>query len=248
MRRYLLTSIAIVLPVLSAGCASVGNKMAAPELSPIADPAIIASPATVSMPGAPIGPRGMAPASANSLWRAGAKGFFDDQRASLVGDILTVNISITDNAQVRNTTTTSRQGQEDANLSAFFGLQNPIDRALPGTGSLNPALGLSSTSTTNGTGTVNRAETVNLTVAAVITGVLPNGNLVIAGRQEVKVNAEVRELLVSGIIRPEDISAQNTIRHTQIAEARISYGGRGDLSDVQRPRYGQRLIDGVMPF
>ena len=186
--------------------------------------------------------------AANSLWRNGSRGFFKDQRASMVGDILTVDINITDTASLSNTTSTSRTGTQDASVSGLFGFEKPLERVLPGTDTLGTGLGTSSASSAQGVGSVNRKETIRLTVAAVITDILPNGNFIVAGRQEVKVNAEVRELLVSGIIRPEDISASNTIQHTQLAEARISYGGRGDISTIQRPRYGQRVVDKILPF
>ncbi len=232
---------------LLSACAATGinDKLAAPELSPMDNPVDVVGPAAVSMP-LP------APASQNyaqnSLWRTGARSFFDDQRADDIGDILTVNIAISDKAQVNNTTTRTRAGASQANLDAFLGLDSVINNNLPDALSLTPGVDIGSSSSSSGTGTVNRAETINLTVAAVITDVLANGNLVIGGSQEVLVNNEVRQLLVSGVIRSQDISADNTISHTQIAQARISYGGRGDLTDLQRARYGQRVIDGVLPF
>ena len=185
---------------------------------------------------------------ANSLWRPGAKAFFRDQRAARVGDILTVNVQISDNANVANTTSRSRSASEDADITNLFGLENQLTKVFDD--GIVPAatLGLGSSSSLDGEGTVNRAETINLTVAALIIQVLPNGNLVIQGRQEVRVNFEVRELTVAGIVRPEDISAANTISHTQIAEARISYGGRGQITDMQQPRYGQQLVDIIAPF
>lgn len=226
-------------------CSSVSNAVKEPELSPIQNPRTVVglAPVTTPLP-QPVTQY----QTANSLWQANARGFFKDQRASQVGDILTVSINITDTASLSNSTATSRTGGQDAAIGGLFGLDQPLERALPGSGSLSTGLSTSSTSTSNGTGSVNRSEKIQLSVAAVITDVLPNGNFVIAGRQEVKVNAEVRELLVSGIIRPQDISADNTIAHTQLAEARISYGGRGDLSTIQRPRYGQRAAEQVLPF
>ena len=185
----------------------------------------------------------------NSLWRQGARAFFKDQRASRVGDILTVVININDQASFNNETERRRENTEDSDVTNLLGLETQLEkRLLPE--SFNPAsaLSLGSTSRSKGTGTVDRKEELSLTVAAIVTQVLPNGNLVIQGRQEVRVNFEVRELLIAGVVRPEDITATNQIQHTQIAEARISYGGRGQLTDVQQPRYGQQVLDILFPF
>lgn len=177
-----------------------------------------------------------------SLWRTGSRAFFRDPRASKVGDILTVRINISDQAQVNNSTSRSRSNAENLDVPGLFGLQKRIS------GGGSGLVDASSTSASSGTGQVNRKENINLTIAAVVTGVLPNGNLVIQGKQEVRVNYEVRELVIAGLVRPEDISRANTIDHTQIAEARISYGGRGQLTDVQQARYGQQLYDALFPF
>ncbi len=217
-----------------------------PPMTPIENPAPLAGqgPSQIPMP------TYMMPqqrtAASNSLWNANSPTFFGDPRAARIGDILTVNIDISDRAQLQNSTARSRASAEDSNLSSFLGADL--------TGFFNDNIDPSnltefgSNSSQTGSGSVNRTESISLTVAALVTQVLPNGNLVIAGRQEVRVNNEVRELLITGIARPQDIASDNTIAHTQIAEARISYGGRGHLSDMQRPRYGQELYDLLMPF
>jgi flagellar L-ring protein precursor FlgH len=228
--------------LLLGGCAGLGDVVAPPQLTQIQNPATIAGSQRVSMP---LPTPTMETAAPNSLWRTGARSFFNDQRAAKIGDILTVNIEIQDSAQVNNTTARSRTSNTEAGIQALAGLEGN----LVGSGvSLDPAVGFDSTTSSNGTGSVNRQETVNLTVAAVITDRLPNGNLVIGGSQEVRINNELRELLVSGVIRPEDVAADNTIEHTKIAEARISYGGRGDISQVQRDKYGKLLYDQIAPF
>ncbi|WP_439817320.1 flagellar basal body L-ring protein FlgH [Zavarzinia sp. CC-PAN008] len=239
--------------VLLLGLASLGacntldrleNVGQAPALTPIVNPTTQANYQPVAMPMPTPQPEVR---QANSLWRQGARTFFRDQRAARVGDILTVNIDIADEAQIDNTTTRTRDNSEGANLNKFFGLETIVGRALPG----NPLPGVvdvGSTTSNTGTGTVDRKEAVKLTVAAVVNQVLPNGNMVIQGSQEVRVNFEVRELQIAGVVRPEDISSANTIQHTQIAEARISYGGRGQITDVQQPRYGQQVYDIIMPF
>ncbi len=184
----------------------------------------------------------------NSLWRVGSKNFFKDQRASKIGDILTINIIIDDKASIDNQTTRTRSNGETANATNFLGLESLLTDVLPVAVDPTSLIDLGSTTSNVGTGKVDRRESIDLTLAAVVTQVLPNGNMVIQGRQEVRVNFEVRELTVMGVIRPEDISSTNTIQHTQIAEARISYGGRGHLTDVQQARYGSQLFDILFPF
>jgi flagellar L-ring protein precursor FlgH len=185
---------------------------------------------------------------ANSLWRQGSRTFFADQRASKIGDILTVVIKIDDSATLDNETTQSRDGSNNAQASALLGYEKYANQVF--TDATDPADLIDTDSTTdqNGNGTVDRAESVNLRVAAVVTQVLPNGNMVVNATQQVRVNYELRELNVQGIIRPTDISTANEINYDQIAEARIAYGGRGTLSDVQQPRYGQQIYDILFPF
>ena len=185
---------------------------------------------------------------ANSLWRPGSRAFFKDQRAARIGDILTVDITIADEAKIANETSRSRQASEDADLTNFLGYEGSLGRVLPE--AVNPAalVSLGASGSNTGRGSVNRKEEIKLKVAAIVTQVLPNGNLVVRGSQEVRVNFEVRELTVTGVVRPEDISAVNVVNHTQMAEARISYGGRGQLTDVQQPRYGQQVYDIIFPF
>ncbi|HWA62230.1 MAG TPA: flagellar basal body L-ring protein FlgH [Caulobacteraceae bacterium] len=190
----------------------------------------------------------MQPASANSLWRAGARTFFIDQRASRVGDILTVLIEIDDSAKTQNTTNTSRTTANKAGVPHFFGLESTIAKIMPKAFDPTDVIETNNATSNAGAGSVSRAEKINLTIAAVVTQVLPNGNLVIQGEQEVRTNNDTRQLTVSGIVRPEDVSSANTIRHTQIAEARISYGGRGDVSQVQRTPWGSSILQRITPF
>jgi flagellar L-ring protein precursor FlgH len=147
-----------------------------------------------------------------------------------------------------NTTSRSTTASENANATNLLGFETRLKGVLPDAVDPSSLVKLGSVSTNTGTGTVDRSDSISLTVAAVVTQVLPNGNLVIQGQQEARVNNEVRELVVSGVVRPEDIANTNTIRHTQIADARISYGGQGQITDVQQPRYGQQFFDIVWPF
>ncbi len=231
-----------------AACGSlerVGNIGKPPELTPIKD---IKAPLTQRSISLPMPDNTPSRHEANSLWRTGARAFFKDQRAARVGDIVTVNIAISDNAQIGNTTTRARTTAENAGLGNFLGFEEKLGALLGTNVDTSSLVNADSTTSYNGTGTVNRSEAINMTVAAIVTDVLPNGNMVIQGRQEVRVNFEKRELLFAGIVRPEDISSSNTISHTQIAEARISYGGKGQITDVQQPRYGTQLYDVVFPF
>lgn len=220
----------------------------APNFTPLDDPRFIAGAQPVSMP---MPASADIPASApNSLWRQGARTFFNDQRANRIGDILTVKVSIDDKAQLDNTTTRGRSGSSEVGVTSLFGKQEALGRLLPPGGNFDPSnlASANSTSSMNGAGTISRKEKIEMTLAATIAQVLPNGNLVVAGRQEVRINGELRELTVAGVVRPEDIAADNSIRQDQLAEARISYGGRGTISAVQRPRWGQRITDAITPW
>jgi flagellar L-ring protein precursor FlgH len=184
----------------------------------------------------------------NSLWRAGSRAFFKDLRASRVGDLVTVSIDINDKGELENTSERTRNNLEGADAPALLGYETSLSRILPD--AVNPAnlLEISSEARSRGDASIDRKEKIQLKLAAVVTQILPNGNMVILGRQETRVNFEVRELQIMGVIRPEDINNQNTISYEKIAEARLAYGGRGHMSDVQQPRYGQQIIDILFPF
>jgi flagellar L-ring protein FlgH len=182
----------------------------------------------------------------NSLWRNGSRSFFKDQRAHQIGDLLTVTVNITDQANFANETQRSRSATEDSGITAFLGSSLFGQRAqsvLPGR-----FLTADSAMGTDGKGSITRQETLQTNVAAIVTQVLPNGNLVVEGKQEIRVNYEKRELIVAGIVRPEDIQSDNTIDSSKIAQARIAYGGHGEISDIQQPRYGSQVMDVLLPF
>ncbi|HTT97701.1 MAG TPA: flagellar basal body L-ring protein FlgH [Rhizomicrobium sp.] len=225
-----------------AGCSAVDRIKdidGGPKIAPIAGP-VAQTVTNVPMPPAPTEPRGN-----SSLWQAGARSFFHDPRASRVGDIITVNVSVADAAKFSNTTQRSRTNADDANLTNFFGLEKSLAAA-----GMDPAnlIKMGSDTSNVGAGGIDRSESVNLTLAALVTQVLPNGNMVIGGHQQMKVNNELRDLEVTGIVRTEDITSANTIDLSQIAEARITYGGKGTVTDVQTPRYGSQLLDILMPW
>lgn len=244
LRFALLAAVSAGLPACNA-MSRVSEIGSGPQLSKIQDPQTVPGYQPVSLPMPTPLPAERNP---NSLWRTGAKAFFKDQRAARVGDLLTVLISIEDEAQIDNSTSRTRNNGETAGLTNFMGLESKLKAILPDAVDAASLVDADSTSTSRGTGQIRRKETVDLKLAALVTQTLPNGNLVVQGRQEVRVNYEVRDLVVTGVIRPEDITATNTIRYDQIAEARISYAGRGQISDVQQPRYGQQLFDIIMPF
>lgn len=196
-------------------------------------------------------PEGTSTRSANSLWQPGARGFFRDQRASRVGDILRVTINIDDEAQFTNTSVANRVTSDDSRVDAIAGLESKIGRLIPFAGvTTNPGNLIDYSSNTQNTsnGNINRDEEVTAQVAALVTQVLPNGNLVIEGTQEVLVNYEVREISVRGVIRPQDITAENSVNSAQIAQARIVYSGRGRISDTAQPRWGAQAVEILSPF
>lgn len=185
---------------------------------------------------------------ANSLWNGAQKGFFKDQRASTVGDILTVTIDINDKGELKNETTRDRQSGENLAIPKLFGVETDFAQVLPESVDPTNLAQASSTSSHKGTGEVKREEKIEMKLAATITQVLPNGNFVVSGTQEVRVNFENRILKLAGVIRPEDIGVDNSIPYEKVAEARIAYGGKGQITDVQQPRYGQQVYDVLMPF
>ena len=180
----------------------------------------------------------------NSLWQPGAQSFFHDPRAMHIGDVITVNVSVADTAKLQNSTSRSRTNTENANATNFFG----IEKALPNTLDPTSLVKLGSDNSNVGTGSIQRQESISMTLAALVAQVLPNGNLVIDGHQQVRVNNELRDMRLSGIVRREDITQDNTVNLAQIAEARVIYGGQGTVTDVQQPRYGSQLLDIVMPW
>jgi flagellar L-ring protein precursor FlgH len=218
-----------------------------PKLSKIENPAAKQPSVTMPMPQPMPVER-----QANSLWRPGARAFFKDQRATQIGDILTVTINIADTASLSNSTTRTRNNSESADTSNLLGLERKIWERIPGNNNatLDPTnlINLGSQSNSTGTGQISRTDTVTLRVAAVVTQVLPNGNLVVNGSQEVRVNFETRVLQIAGVIRPQDIQSDNAISYGRIAEARIAYGGRGQITDMQQPRWGQQVYDIIFPF
>lgn len=191
-------------------------------------------------------------AEAASLWQNGSSSFFADQRAAVVGDILTIDIQIDDQAQLSNATARNREGGSTLPVPRFFGYAPKIYKVLPGIGEddlpTDNFVDVTSSTGASGSGTIDRAESISLKVAALVVRALPNGNLVIAGRQEVMVNSELRELRVAGIIRPQDIGLNNVIAYDKIAEARITYAGRGQLSRQSRTSLGEEAIDIILPY
>ncbi|MDB5502053.1 MAG: flagellar L-ring protein [Tardiphaga sp.] len=244
--RPLLSAALLTTAMMAGGCSSLERLSAIGE-----KPALAAIENPVAQPGykpvqMPMPKPEVASYNANSLWRSGSRAFFKDQRAHQIGDILTVTVNFTDKANIANETQRSRTNKEDSGVTDFLGsklISNPATSVLPGR-----LLTADGSSSSDGKGSVQRQENLQTSVAAVVTQLLPNGNLVVEGKQEIRVNYEIRELIVAGIVRPEDIQSDNTIDSAKIAQARIAYGGRGQISDVQQPRYGQQVMDVLLPF
>lgn len=188
------------------------------------------------------------PSDTASLWSGGRQSLLGDRRAGQVGDIMTVAIEIDERAEISNSTSRQRSGSQSAAIPSLLGIPQRLGGLLPGDAGFDDLVGAEGSSRSSGDGSVRRNERLTLRIAATVVEVLPNGVLRIQGSQEVRVNFEVRELLVSGFVRPEDVSRQNEITYDKIASARISYGGRGQISDVQQPRYGQQFLDMALPF
>ena len=246
IRRLVLTGALLATTAIVSGCSSIDRLSQIgeqPKLAAIENPTAQPGYKPVQMP---MPKPETASYNANSLWRNGSRAFFKDQRAARIGDLLTVTVNITDKANFANETQRSRTNKEDSGITDFVGAKTlgvQAQKILPGR-----ILQADSTASSDGKGSVNRQEALQTNVAAVVTQVLPNGNLVVEGKQEIRVNFEIRELIVAGIVRPEDIQSDNTIDSSKIAQARIAYGGRGQITDIQQPRYGQQVMDVLLPF
>ncbi len=243
-------AVALAAAALLGGCAG--------QLDHLGRPPTMTAPGTAALAAPPPAPERVAlvppppppppTATTGSLWQSGPASLFGDRRARRRGDILTVVVAIDDEGEISNTTIRARSGSESASVSALLGLPSLAETVLPASASLDPAVSAGGESASRGAGSVNREEEITFRLAATVEQVLPNGHLVIRGSQEVRINFELRELQVSGIVRPEDISRRNEIVSEKIADARIVYGGRGQISDLQQPRIGQQLVDLVVPF
>jgi flagellar L-ring protein precursor FlgH len=228
-------ALVLVLMVGVAGCSRLKDVGQEPPLTPIGSG--LYAP-VVGFPGQtqPHGVRnGMV-----SLWDDSRGDLFRDPRASRVGDVITVNISINDRATMGNSTDRSTEAKATSSFDAGISL-GPGYKA-------DGSLDIESKSSATGKGNIDRSEKIQLNIAAVVTAVMPNGNLLISGSQEVRVNYELRLLNIAGVVRPRDISRDNTISYDKIAEARIAYGGRGRVSEVQQPGYVHQVYDILKPF
>jgi flagellar L-ring protein precursor FlgH len=243
--KLVVTVIFIMTTVSCKTLDRISNVGVSPELTNIENPNKTKDYKPISMP-MPMPMR--ATRQPNSLWQEGSRAFFKDQRASEVGDIITVVVAIEDEAQLDNRTRQDRSANENLGVGGLFGLENLLEAVLPEPQTPDNLIDVDTSSANDGRGRINREETVNLRIAAVITQQLPNGNLVLFGRQEIRVNFEIREVVVGGIIRPQDIASANTVSYDQMAEARIAYGGRGQLNDLQQMRYGAEVLQILMPF
>jgi flagellar L-ring protein precursor FlgH len=238
--RTLKLSVSLLAGAALSACSAVErleNVGEAPRLAAVGNPAGQQIVAAIPRP-API------THDNNSLWQPGSQSFFHDPRAMHVGDVITVNVSVTDAAKMQNTTSRSRTNSDNANLTNMFGLEKVLPPAIDPTSVVK----MGSDNSNVGTGSIQRQESISMTLAALVAQVLPNGNLVIDGHQQVRVNNELRDMRLSGIVRREDISQDNTVNLSQIAEARVIYGGQGTMSDVQQPRYGSQVFDIIMPW
>ncbi len=246
--KLALISIATAAVTVTAGCNflnRVGELGEAPRLTNVQNPTARPGYKPVVMP---MPQPTQVATTPNSLWRVGSRAFFKDQRASTIGDIITVIVKIEDEATLNNKTTRDRVNRENAKWPAYMGWERSIAPFFPEAYDPENLVDLQSGSTSEGDGTIERDEDIQVKVAALITQILPNGNLVVQGRQEVRVNFEMRGLEVAGVIRPEDITSDNTIGFEKMAEARVAYGGRGNISDIQQPRWGQQVQDMWFPW
>lgn len=241
-------SIAILSSCMLSGCnlaTKLSNVGDPPDMSQIQDPTLVSSYRPVSMPMPTPEPERH---SVNSLWQTGSRAFFKDQRANRVGDVITVIVDLNTKSKIDSTHTYNRTSKNQSNVNNFFGYESKFKNIFPS--AVNPASLIDMTSNPNqtGTGKFERKDELDLKIGATIVQILPNGNLVIQGRQEILIQKDLRIVEVKGIIRREDIASNNTIPYSKIAEARIAYGGRGDVSDSYSVPWGQQVLNKILPW
>lgn len=238
----------MILPLFLSGC-NLAEKLATvgqtPELSQIQDPTLQPGyqPISMPMPEARASERRV-----NSLWENGSRAFFKDQRARSVGDIVTIEVDFNDQQSMEMTPNISQNSKLNSSFGAVFGLEKQIARLLPKNMDLPNVLNMSNAPNMSGSGKYDVSDKLKFKISSVITQILPNGNMVIEGRREMRLNNEVREIVLRGVIRREDVSAGNTVKGEKVAEARLSVGGRGDLSDVNSAPWFHQLVNKVSPF
>jgi flagellar L-ring protein precursor FlgH len=248
-RRLPLTALGLLSLSLGACSSNLGSKLnelgGSPTMTNITDPTKVAGYQPVSLP-VP------SPVTSNhqngSIWQPGARAFFKDQRASRVGDVLTVSITINDSAILANETQGARNDTNQVGAANLLGFESQLQKILPHAANPASLINTSGVSSTDGKASINRSEQITVQLAALVTQVLPNGNMVVVAKQEVRVDYDLRDVAFTGIVRPTDIDATNTIAWAKIAEARLSYAGRGQSEDLQQPRLGTQLIDILSPF
>lgn len=233
----------LCLTLTAAGCARVDHLGRPPTMSAPQDSAEFAA---MTEPTLMVDGRG--PETSASLWSGKRNALMGDRRAATRGDILTVVIQIDDRAEMTNSSGRARSAADNVAIPDFAGLPESINPMLPKGATVDKLVDTKASSTFKGSGNVSRREKLTLRVAATVLEQMPNGVLRIEGTQEVRVNFEMRELTVTGFVRPDDIDRNNEISYDRIAGARISYGGRGQISDVQQPRYGQQVADMILPY
>lgn len=245
MRQWKTRGMGLAAIMVLSNCSGVGHLGKPPEFSESTE-----TPEHVAMlwPGLPMHAASTRRVDNSSLWSGERQSLLGDRRAMSKGDILTVVVEIDEEAEISNNTSRGRSGSESLAVPHLFGLPQRADAHLPEGASMANAVSIDSGSQSSGRGSVNRQEKLTLRIAATVVDVLPNGTLAIRGSQELRVNFEMRELFVSGYVRPGDISRKNEITFDKIASARVSYGGRGQITDVQQPRYGQQVLDMLLPF
>lgn len=185
------------------------------------------------------------PLSAGSLWRDGrpASLLFTDARALRANDLVVIKIEERADARRTADTDLERTSEANAQISAFLGMLEKIKSA-----GVDPTLTGSSKSSFKGEGQTGRTEHLTATVPAMVTKVLPNGNLFIEGHRVILVNNEEQHFYISGVVRPIDIDQENSVKSAMVADAQIEFVGRGVLSDNQKQGWLSRVLGKVWPF